>query len=532
MFVQETFEMLRFVSSRRKLSDAVKPEVCSKTSQSPGKRRERSRLLSDWRTSITTLYVICSFAMLIVMFRGQSVHNDIAVNITSFSNASRSLTYAIFGKNVDSGYLRHVIAVFQRLGYERVDVNDDWDVLWAHEYPFRTMYSTLKKLKPHQKVNHFPGSGYITNKLELSTSEFPNTLRAFKIPQDKEKLLDYARRNINATFVQKDNNHRGITIKHLNDIDLNANGTFVQEFMSKPYLIDGYKFDVGVYTILTSINPLRVYIYYGDVLFRFCPVKYHPFDPKILDKYVVGDDYLPIWKVPSLKILYSERGFSMKDTFDTFLKNQGIDPSIVWNQINEIIQNIYLLKESNLQQSSVHYTSSTNFFEMVRIDFVIDEDLNVYLMEANMSPNLSSAHYPPNQLLYEQVLYNTLALVGVGQRVKSNTLQMRSTAEEEMMVALKNILVFPQLCSNAHCLSCETTVCNLCKQCLTKQLINHLKLSYNEHVNRLDCRRAYPPSLDSPLPHATSYMGGQSLQNQLLGKWFLGKCQLDRSWCT
>ena len=36
-------------------------------------------------------------------------------------------------------------------------------------------------------------------------------------------------------------------------------------------------------------------------------------------------------------------------------------------------------------------------------DFVIDEDLKVYLMEANMSPNLSSAHFPANALLYEQV---------------------------------------------------------------------------------------------------------------------------------
>lgn len=34
-------------------------------------------------------------------------------------------------------------------------------------------------------------------------------------------------------------------------------------------------------------------------------------------------------------------------------------------------------------------------------------------MEANMSPNLSAAHYPPNQLLYEQVLYNALKLAGV-----------------------------------------------------------------------------------------------------------------------
>lgn len=57
------------------------------------------------------------------------------------------------------------------------------------------------------------------------------------------------------------------------------------------------KFDIGIYTVVTSVIPLRVYIYEGDALLRFCPVPYEPFDPQNLDKYVVGDDYLPIWKV-------------------------------------------------------------------------------------------------------------------------------------------------------------------------------------------------------------------------------------------
>lgn len=51
---------------------------------------------------------------------------------------------------------------------------------------------------------------------------------------------------------------------------------------------------------------------------------------------------------------------------------------------------------------------------MMRFDLVIDAQLNVFLLEANMSPNLSSAHFLPNQLLYEQVLYNMMQLVGVG----------------------------------------------------------------------------------------------------------------------
>lgn len=55
---------------------------------------------------------------------------------------------------------------------------------------------------------------------------------------------------------------------------------------------------------------------------------------------------------------------------------------------------------------------------MARFDFVLDSDLNVYLMEANMSPNLSSGHFPPNKLLYENVLFGLFGLVGLGKRTK------------------------------------------------------------------------------------------------------------------
>ncbi|GLH07195.1 Uncharacterized protein GBIM_12709 [Gryllus bimaculatus] len=498
-------------------------------SYDPSVERRKQSWTYDGKSFAAAFILACCFLVFLNVYAyKQSIANELEnPNVTA-----KVPTYALFGKNVDSGYLRHVIAVFERLGFQRVDVSSNWDVLWAHEYPFRNMYSVLKNLKPHQKVNHFPGSGYITNKLELSTSELPHLPRAFRMPQDKEKLLEYAKADEDLMFVQKDNNHRGITIKHINELNLSANNTFIQEYVSKPFLIDGYKFDIGVYTILTSINPLRVYIYDGDILFRFCPVKYYPFDPQILDKYVVGDDYLPIWKVPSLKKYYVDKGFSMKDTFNAFVESQGKDPSTIWTQVNEAIRNIYLQKESKIRQSTLHYQSSTNFFEMVRIDFVIDEDMNVFLMEANMSPNLSSAHYPPNQLLYEQVIFNTLALVGVAQRIKSSDLQIRSVAEEDMMVALKNIVVFPHLCSSHLCQTCENALCDVCKHCLTIDVLNQLKNAYKEHVNRLDCRRVFPPAMTPPLPNITSYGNAYSPENQRVARWFLGKCHVDQSWCS
>lgn len=57
------------------------------------------------------------------------------------------------------------------------------------------------------------------------------------------------------------------------------------------------KFDLGIYVAVTSLHPLRVYYYDGDILLRFCPDTYEPFDPNNENKYVVGDDYVPAWQV-------------------------------------------------------------------------------------------------------------------------------------------------------------------------------------------------------------------------------------------
>ncbi|XP_014212428.1 tubulin polyglutamylase TTLL6 [Copidosoma floridanum] len=432
--------------------------------------------------------------------------------------------YWVYGLNPSYGHLRHVFAVLDRLGFERGSNDSDWDLLWAHDYPFRDLHSSLSRLKSHQRVNHFPGCGYITNKVDLSTSHGKSIPVAFKVPEDREALLRYAKEHPNKRFVQKSNAHRGIKIKRVEELNLTAAGSFVQEFVEKPFLVDGYKFDVGIYTVITSVDPSRIYAYKGDVLFRFCPVKYHPFDPEIVDKYVVGDDYLPIWDVPSLKSYYTKLGLSMKESFDSYVRSRGKDPQRMWEDCYEAINDVVLRKEAQIREVARRFGSGRNFFELVRFDFAIDEDLNVFLMEANMSPNLSSAHFAPNQLLYEQVLYNLFALVGVGQRVRKDSLRPRSLEEQEMIVADKNLAVLPEVCS--ECDDCFRVECQLCRPCFTDETRLTLSQSYWEHHNKMDYLRIFPPKIKKDM-----VLKDYSLRNQLLMRWYQGKCELDPTWC-
>lgn len=144
---------------------------------------------------------------------------------------------------------------------------------------------------------------------------------AFSLPKQKQQLLDFAQKDPAIQWVQKSNAHRGIEVANLKQLDLDQKDVFVQRFVNNPLLIDGRKFDLGIYTVVTSLSPLRVYIYEGDILLRFCSQPYRPFDAKNVDKYVVGDDYTPIWEVSDFveKRLKSESKFRYLHFTDTIM---------------------------------------------------------------------------------------------------------------------------------------------------------------------------------------------------------------------
>ncbi len=47
----------------------------------------------------------------------------------------------------------------------------------------------------------------------------------------------------------------------ISDIKFGDKTEIIQEFIEDLYLLGGYRFDVGVYVTITSINPIRAYVY-------------------------------------------------------------------------------------------------------------------------------------------------------------------------------------------------------------------------------------------------------------------------------
>ncbi|VDN05258.1 unnamed protein product [Thelazia callipaeda] len=439
-------------------------------------------------------------------------------------------------------YLSHVIKIFEKLGYKlhigTIPGNATFDVLWSHEYPFfdPLLKTYLSKLKPYQKVNHIPGSGYYTNKVSLATAGLTTGVpKAFDLPAKQKELLNYVTAYPEKLWVKKNNGHRGIRIQNISEIDFSDKDSFVQEFISNPFLIDNRKFDIGIYTVITSVSPLRVYIFEGDVLLRFCPKDYEPFDKDDVDKYVIGDNYTPVWKIKSLKKYYLEQHMTFQETLNAYIEKAGKDPRLIWNRIKETIALVFESQQSQMLAAGGKFVDKRPFFELSRFDFMLDEEMNVYLMEANMSPNLSSEHFWRNRLLYEQVIMNLFSLVGIASNQHGMSIEDRFADKEtrEMFVSDRDLRVFGNDCTTntSQCFGSEgckrKLKCQLCGHCLNYNLRTILQSTYEEHMSRRNMRRILPRSIHKPehtgLPH--------SHLDRLLILWFDAKCKHDKTWC-
>lgn len=223
---------------------------------------------------------------------------------------------------------------------------------------------------------------------------------------------------------------------------------------------------------------------------------------------------------------FVDASMNFRHSLDAYLRSIGKDPREMWSKIEDSIRSVYLAKHPMMDKMARMYDTPRHFFEMVRFDYVVDEDMNIYLMEANMSPNLSSLHFEPNKKLYEQVIYNVLSLAGFVLPFSVNSWMDRNDEIWNMMASDKDLSVFEDICSSDEChLSCKEPKCKVCVYCLDAFTKLALKDAYIEHQSKYNHKRIVP-SMDPKTEVAPG------VHNELQHLWFTGMCVKNVAWCS
>ncbi|KAH8270781.1 hypothetical protein KR018_001441 [Drosophila ironensis] len=306
---------------------------------------------------------------------------------------------------VENTRFQLVAKVTRNMGFQHVPEHRLWNIQWSDSTPHHDL---LRSMKRFQQINHFPGMVELCRKDLLSRNLnrmlklFPGDYRIFPktwlMPTDAYEVAVYASKH-KRTFILKPysaGQGRGIWLT----TDLRSVGKreklICQTYIEKPLLIDGYKFDLRVYTLVTSVDPLRIFVY-NEGLARFATQKYVA--PNLGNS---GNVFMHLtnyclnrrnsqYMVGSSTEVGSKRKLS---AFNKWLVEHNYDVAEFWASVDDAIiktvisawpvlkhnYNVCFPKHDKIQAS----------FQLLGFDILVDWKLKPYILEVNHTPSLSA----------------------------------------------------------------------------------------------------------------------------------------------
>lgn len=188
------------------------------------------------------------------------------------------------------------------------------------------------------------------------------------------------------------------------------------QYIFNPMLIDDYKFDLRVYVAITSINPLRVYMY-EEGLTRFATVKYNQSSKK-QSRYVHLTNYsLNKFNANFINNTDADVDDQGSKWSLTALRRKmaaiGIDHDKIFKKIEDIIIKTIISGENVINNATEMFVPySSNCFELLGFDVLIDDVFEPWLLEVNLSPSLN-CDSPLDQKIKSNLIADLFNLAGM-----------------------------------------------------------------------------------------------------------------------
>eukprot|EP00294_Goniomonas_avonlea_P008243 CAMPEP_0114559162 /NCGR_PEP_ID=MMETSP0114-20121206/10775_1 /TAXON_ID=31324 /ORGANISM="Goniomonas sp, Strain m" /LENGTH=726 /DNA_ID=CAMNT_0001744615 /DNA_START=76 /DNA_END=2256 /DNA_ORIENTATION=+ len=284
-----------------------------------------------------------------------------------------------------------------------------------------------------QKINYFPAMNEMCKKKALyrclkrlrRTSGnklffFPPT---YVLPEDWDEFREQVAVRKPKTFIVKpDAGCQGAGIYlvrtgngHEPRVDPNDR-VIIQRYIHRPLLIDDFKFDFRVYILVTSVDPLRSYIF-NDGLARFCTRKYSVPTAKNVDSRLMHLTNYSLNKFSENfqhSEDYSEGSKRSLDAVLNRLAEEGKDIPEFWRAIHDLVnktlismyQRLWFAYHSVVQNVEGHSCC----FQILGFDVLLDHRMRPWLLEINHHPSLNLDE-PIDRAVKGKLLFEGLTLI-------------------------------------------------------------------------------------------------------------------------
>lgn len=190
----------------------------------------------------------------------------------------------------------------------------------------------------------------------------------------------------------------------------------ISRYVSNPLLINGHKFDLRVYVVITSYEPLRLYVF-REGLARFASESYSTKANK-QNKFMHLTNYSINKKNDKFQqnedLENDDSGFKWSlSAFCNHLEQVGIDMDLLWSRTYDlIIKTVACGEHYVLAAMRKNNMYRLNCFEVFGFDILVDSDLKPWLIEVNLSPSLATDS-PLDMVIKTNLLVDTFNMIGV-----------------------------------------------------------------------------------------------------------------------
>lgn len=182
----------------------------------------------------------------------------------------------------------------------------------------------------------------------------------------------------------------------------------VQEYVNNPLLLDGYKFDLRLYVLISKLNPIEAYIC-KEGLGRFCTEKYEKPATKNLGKAYMHLTNYSLNKFSKDFVQTDDDCNGSKRTL-TAVMNQmlilGHDTDKLWALIENIVMKTLLCIVPLIKVEQLNMDPSINesidYFHLLGFDILIDDQLKPFLLEVNGFPSMRTDYEAYNEFFEKQ----------------------------------------------------------------------------------------------------------------------------------
>ncbi|KAM6235129.1 tubulin polyglutamylase TTLL13-like [Porphyrio hochstetteri] len=346
----------------------------------------------------------------------------------------------------------------QCCGLREVGGTEEWTVCWMDN---SVSLERIKKMKRFQKINHFPGMMEICHKdllarnlkrmLKLFPEEYNIFPRTWCLPADYGDFQAYRGTMTTRTFICKPcrgSQGKGIFITRNPEKIKHNKSTICQQYISKPFLIDGFKFDLRVYVLVTSCDPLRIFIY-KEGLALFATTRY--IDPSSTRKPEDTCMHLTNYAINkrSENFVWDDAMGSKRKLSSLFawMTENSFNMAKLWEDIEDLVIKTLIAAHpivKHLYRSCFPYhVTGSVCFGLLGFDIFLDRKLKPWLLEVNHSPSLATDTRLDCEVT-DALLCDTISLINVHGCDKGKVLEEDKQRGKERLLQSNQTLRAPR----------------------------------------------------------------------------------------